>query len=78
MKQPPWKLRRRVTFGTLLFCGFIVLYVTFKGEPTSLSETLVLSMAGLAGTIIASYVGFATYEDTKLWRHKESSDDEGC
>lgn len=78
MKQPPWKLRRRVTFGTLAFCALIVLYVAIRWDDTSLAETLVLSMAGLAGTIVASYVGFATYEDTKLYRpRKGDGDDEG-
>lgn len=76
MKPPPWKIRRRVTIGTLLFCALIVLYVAFRWESTSLAETLVLSMAGLAGTIVASYVGFATYEDTKLYRPTRDDSEE--
>lgn len=76
MKPPPWKLRRRVTFGTLLFCAVIVIYVAIRWDDTSLAETLVLSMAGLAGTIVASYVGFATYEDTKLYRPRKEIDEE--
>jgi hypothetical protein len=70
-------LRRRATFGTLVFCGLIITYVTIRGEDTGLAESLVFAMAGLAGTIIASYVGFATYEDTKLYRPRSIKDDEG-
>jgi NhaP-type Na+/H+ or K+/H+ antiporter len=76
VKQPPWKLRRRVTFGTLVFCALIVVYVAIRWDDTSLAETLVLSMAGLAGTIVASYVGFATYEDTKLYRPQRKGEDD--
>lgn len=41
-----------------------------------MAETLVLAMSGLAGTIVASYVGFATYEDTKLWPKKEDTNED--
>lgn len=61
--KPSWKLRRRATFGTLVFALAIIAYVALKWDSTSLAETLVLSMAGLAGGVVTAYIGFATVED---------------
>lgn len=61
--QPSWKMRRRAVFGTLVFAAGIILMVAIRWDSTRLAETLVLSMTGLMGTIIAAYTGFATWED---------------
>jgi hypothetical protein len=64
--KPSWKLRRRATFGTLVFSLAIIAYVTIKWDSTPLAETLVLSMAGLAGGVVTAYIGFAVAEDRAM------------
>lgn len=66
MFKPSWKLRRRATFGTLVFSLAVIGYVTFKWDSTPLAETLVLSMAGLAGGVVTAYIGFAVAEDRAM------------
>lgn len=72
LNKPSWKLRRRATFGTLIFCGLIIVWVVIRWDDTRLSETLVLSMSGLAGAIVASYLGFATWEDRAFISREDS------
>jgi hypothetical protein len=64
--KPSWKLRRRAVFGSLIFAGAVIVYVLFKWEDTSLAQTVMLSSFGLIGAIVASYIGGAVYEDTRL------------
>lgn len=64
--KPSWKLRRRAVFGSLIFAGVIILYVLFRWDDTSLAQTTILSAFGLIGAIVASYIGGAVYEDTRL------------
>lgn len=66
MKKPSWKLRRRAVFGSLLFAGAVIAYVLFRWDDTALAQTVVLSSFGLIGAIVASYIGGAVYEDTRL------------
>jgi multisubunit Na+/H+ antiporter MnhG subunit len=68
LKKPSWKLRRRAVFGSLFFCASVVIWVIIRWDDTRLAETLVLSAFGLAGAIIASYIGGAAYEDVRLHR----------
>jgi multisubunit Na+/H+ antiporter MnhG subunit len=79
MKKPSWKLRRRAVFGSLFFCAAVVIWVIIRWEDTRLAETLVLSAFGLAGAIIASYIGGAAYEDVRLHKplktQREKEDD---
>jgi hypothetical protein len=46
----------------------VVLWVTIRWDDTRLAETLVISSFGLAGAVIASYIGGAAYEDVKLYK----------
>lgn len=64
--KPSWKLRRRAVFGSLLFAGAVIAYVLFKWDDTALAQTVILSSFSLIGVIVASYIGGAVYEDTKL------------
>lgn len=64
--KPSWKLRRRAVFGSLVFAGAVIVYTLFKWDDTSLAQTAVLSAFGLIGAIVASYIGGAVYEDTKM------------
>ncbi len=75
MKKPSWKLRRRAVFGSLIFAMLIILYVLIRWDDTSLAETTVLGAFGLIGAIVASYIGGAVYEDTRL-RPRRTSEDE--
>jgi DMSO reductase anchor subunit len=63
---PSWKLRRRAVFGSLMFGMFIILYVAFRWDSTSLAETLALGSFGLIGAVVAAYIGGAVYEDVRL------------
>ena len=80
MQKPSWKLRRRAVFGALVFCASIVIWVMIRWDDTRLAETLVISAFGLAGAVIASYIGGAAYEDVRLHkplktkREKEEED----
>ena len=75
-KKPSWKLRRRAVFGSLIFAGLVIAYTAIRWESTSLAETLVISSFALIGTIVASYIGGAVYEDVKLTpKYKEEEED---
>lgn len=74
MSRPPWKLRRRAIFGSMIFGGAIVAYVAIRWDSTSLAETLALGGFGLIGTVVAAYVGGAAYQDVRLY--KTSKDEE--
>ena len=74
MSRPPWKLRRRAIFGSMIFGGCIVAYVAIRWDSTSLAETWALGGFGLIGTVVAAYVGGAAYQDVRLY--KTSNDEE--
>jgi len=63
--DPTWRLRRRATFGTLVFGGVIVAYVALRWDSTSLAETLVLGAFGLMGAVVAAYTSAAAYQDVR-------------
>ena len=75
MSRPPWKLRRRAIFGSMIFGGCIVAYVAIRWDSTSLAETLALGGFGLIGTVVAAYVGGAAYQDVRLYK-QEPNDEE--
>jgi hypothetical protein len=64
--NPPWKMRRRAVFSSLVFGMVIVIYTAIRWDSTSLSETLALGGFGLIGAVVAAYIGGAAYEDVKL------------
>ena len=68
--KPSWKLRRRAVFGSLIFAGMVIVYVSVRWEDTSLASTLVLGAFGLIGAIIASYIGGAAYQDVRLFKQE--------
>ena len=71
MSRPPWKMRRRATFGSMIFGGLIVIYVALRWDDTGLAETLALGGFGLIAAVVASYTGFATYQDVKTTQEEE-------
>ena len=68
--KPSWKLRRRAVFGSLIFAGIVIVYVSVRWEDTSLASTLVLGAFGLIGAIVASYIGGAAYQDVRLFKQE--------
>ena len=76
MKKPPWKLRRRAVFGSMIFAAAILVYVMWRWDSTSLAETLALGSFGLIGTVVAAYVGGAAYEDVRLFKRQDREDDD--
>ena len=74
--MPSWKLRRRAVFGSLIFCGFIIMYVSVKWDDTNLASTLALGAFGLIGAIGASYIGGAAYQDVRLFKQEPTKEEE--
>lgn len=61
--RPTWKIRRRIIFGSLLFCAFIVLFVLMKPVDSTIGETAITMAFFLAASVIGSYVFGAAWED---------------
>ena len=64
--KPSWKNRRKVIFVTLLFCGASVAYMMIADTGSSLHEALTGQLVLLAGSVIASYVFGAAWQDVSL------------
>ena len=60
---PTWKNRRRVIFGSLIFCMLTVCYVLWQGDDTKIGETAITMSFILAGSVIGGYVFGAAYEN---------------
>lgn len=61
--KPSWKLRRRIIHLVLLFCTFCVLWILVRDQQGSVSEMIVISSFGLSGSVIASYIFGAVWDD---------------
>lgn len=71
--KPTWRLRRRAVFGSLIFAGLVIAYVLFRWDDTNLAQTAVLGAFGLIGAIVASYIGGAVYQDTRMFSSQQAS-----
>ncbi len=59
-----WKLRRRVLYTALLYIAFNVSYIAHSGRPDDALQTqIALSLIGIGGALIATYVFGAVYDD---------------
>lgn len=59
-----WLHRRRIIYGTLIFCAFCILYLMCMGDSASrLQETIANAAFFLAGGVIGSYVFGAVWDD---------------
>ena len=58
-----WAVRRKIIVWTLVFCGAMIAYITFKGTDNRTAETIVQSAFALAGAVIGSYCFAAVTED---------------
>ena len=61
-----WMHRRRIIYGTLVFCAFCIIYLLFHGSDTRLNETIVNSAFLLAGGVIGAYVFGAVWDDKNM------------
>lgn len=68
MNRPPWKVRRRIVIGTLLFCAFVVLWLAIRGADTELSRSIASGAFMLAGAVIGSYVFGAAWDDFNVMK----------
>jgi DMSO reductase anchor subunit len=64
--RPPWAQRRRIVHLTLVFCATCVAYALVKGEDTELARAIVNGAFLLAGSVIASYVFGAVWDDKNI------------
>jgi uncharacterized membrane protein len=78
--MPPWKHRRRlIYFAVLLAAGMIVFAAATWRSDTSVATQLIVGGVSLLSIVVTAYVGFATLEDVRLWKHEEqeSFDEQG-
>lgn len=68
MKRPPWKMRRRVIVGCLLFCAAVVFWLAIFGPDTELNRSIANALVLLAGSVIGSYVFGATWDDANVMK----------
>ena len=61
-----WHQRRRVIYGTLVFCGVNVGYLTAWGSDTALHQQIAIALIGLAASVIASFVFGAVWDDHSI------------
>lgn len=76
MTVPPqrWRLRRRITYWTLAYCGVFFAWIVLFGKPDSLREAALEILGMLAFSVIASYTGAKTILNLKELRNVRSSD----
>ena len=69
MNRPPWKMRRRIVVGALLFCAWCVAWIMLRGDDRSVNEVIVMCAFGLAGSVIGAYVFGAVWDDRNVMQH---------
>lgn len=66
IKEPPWRDRKRVIVGTLLFCAVCIFYILWSGKDLGIYQTIAMGCFGLAGSVVAVFVGGQTYHDVNM------------
>lgn len=64
--RPIWKNRRRVIFGTLIFCAGVIAYLAAWGADTRVNEAIAMGVLILVASIIGSYVFGAVWDDANV------------
>ncbi|MCT8970568.1 hypothetical protein [Microbaculum marinisediminis] len=67
--QPSWTHRRRVVFGTLIFCAGAIAYLIAFGEDIRLHEAIADGLILLAASVIGGYVFGAAWDDLNVMKH---------
>lgn len=74
--MPPWKHRRRLIYATcMLAAGMIVFAAATFRSDTNVATQLIVGGVSLLSITLTAYTGFATWEDSKLWRNETSSNE---
>lgn len=72
--MPPWKHRRRLIYATcMLAAGMIVFAAATFRSDTNVAGQLIIGGVGLLSITLTAYTGFATWEDSKLWRSAQDA-----
>ncbi len=63
--SPPgsWHHRRRIVYGTLIYCAVAVPALTVWGADKPLVAQVVMALIGLATTVIVTYALGAVWDD---------------
>ena len=70
--MPPWKYRRILIYFTCaLAAGMIVFAAGTYRSDTQVATQLIVGGVALLSITLTAYTGFATYEDTKLWKQAQ-------
>lgn len=64
--RPPWKVRRRIVHGTLIFCAAVIAWLIVRGADTQLNQTIATCCFLLSGAVIGSYVFGAVWDDRNV------------
>lgn len=64
--QPSWKNRRKVIFGSLIFCAVVISYVLISNKDNEIGQTAINGAYLLAGSVIGTYVAGAAWQDVRL------------
>jgi hypothetical protein len=77
--MPPWKHRRRlIYFAVALSAGMIIFAAATWRSDTSVATQLIVGGVSLLSIVVTAYVGFATFEDVRLWgQDREHADEQG-
>jgi len=66
--KPSWKVRRRLVIATLLFSAFCILWVMFSKDTRPVAEIIVMTMVGLFGSTLGSYIFGAVWDDNNYMK----------
>ncbi len=58
-----WKIRRKLIYATLVFCGFCILWILLTGDDRGVNEVIVMASFGLAGSTLGAYIFGAVWDD---------------
>ena len=66
--MPPWRYRRILVYSSWLL-GAVMILAGIDASRTDfgVAAGLVTGGVSLISIVLSAYVGFATYEDVKLW-----------
>jgi uncharacterized membrane protein len=75
MAGPSWKHRRRLIYAAYILGSLMIVFgaVTYLTD-TQVASQLIIGGVSLISIVLSAYVGFAAFEDTKLWKEDRNSD----
>ena len=70
--MPPWKYRRILVYSSWLLGALMILTgISAFRTDFGVAAGLVTGGVSLISIVLSAYVGFATYEDVKLWDQRK-------